>query len=74
MTDVRALSTRQFTRDFPKIRSEPLMVTDRGRVLGTWTPAQGKPKPVDFLKRVKEYCTAPLSFTFAQLLKEGKKR
>ena len=71
---MRALTTRRFTRDFSKVRHEALTVTDRGRVLGTRTPANKTPKRVDFFKRVQEDCAAPLPFTFAELLKEGKKR
>jgi hypothetical protein len=71
---MRALSTRKFTRDFSKVRSEPLTVTDRGEVVGVWTPAPKQLKPVDFLKRLKGYCKAPLPFTGADLLREGKKR
>ncbi len=74
VTDMRTLSTRRFTREFWKLRGEELAVTDRGRVVGTWTPASEKPQPIDYLKRVKSYCSAPLPFTGAELLRRGKKR
>jgi hypothetical protein len=74
MTDMRALSTWQFTRDFAKVRREPLTVTDRGQVLGVWTPHSNRPKPLDYFQRLKSYCKAPLPFTGAQLLRGGKKR
>ena len=37
-------------------------------------PAPAKPKPVDFLARAKGAFKEKLPFTFAELLKEGKKR
>lgn len=74
MTDMRSLSTRRFTRDFSKVRREALTVTDRGQIVGVWTPRPKAPQPVDYLKRVKSYCKSPLPFTGAQLLREGKKR
>jgi hypothetical protein len=74
LTKMRALSTGRFTREFSKLRRERLMATDRGRVVGSWTPADRKPKPLDYLERVKGYCSGPLPFTGTELLKEGKKR
>ena len=74
LSDMQAVSTRRFLRDFSRVRRNELTITDRGQVLGTWTPAAGKPRTVDYAKRVREYCSAPLPFTGAQLLKEGKKR
>jgi hypothetical protein len=71
---MRALSKRRFIRDFSKVKNEPLTVTDRGHVIGTWIPMSGKPKPINYYKRLKDYCSEPLPFTFAQLLREGKKR
>ncbi len=74
MSDVRALSTRQFQRNFARVRFEAITVTDRGRTVGTWLPAPKKPSPVNFAKRVREDFKTMLPFTGAQLLKEGKKR
>ena len=71
---MKTLATRNFTKAFAKYRREPCLVTDRGRVLGTWTPVAGQPKPVDFLKRLKHDFTQPLPFTGAQLLAESTMR
>jgi len=71
---MRALSTRRFTRNFAKVNGEPLTVTQRGKVVGVWMTAPKHPEPLDYLKRLKTYCKAPLPFTGAKLLKEGKKR
>ncbi len=71
---MRTLTARSLIRNFSKVRGEELEVTLRGKVLGTWKPAAKKNQPVDYLKRVKGYCSAPLPFTFAEILREGKKR
>jgi hypothetical protein len=71
---MRALTTRRFTRDFSKVRHEALTVTDRGKPIGTWQPAARKPKRVDFAQRARQDFKTKLPFTFAELLKEGKKR
>ncbi|HXP63508.1 MAG TPA: hypothetical protein VN829_23595 [Dongiaceae bacterium] len=68
------ISTRQFTREFRIVRTRPLQVTDRGEVLGTWTPAPSKPVPVDFEERARKDSAAAMPVSFAALLKEGKKR
>ena len=74
MADMRTLTIRRFTRDFSMVRSEPLTVTERGRPIGTWTPRPRKPEPVNFAKRARQDFKTKLPFTFAELLKEGKKR
>ncbi len=71
---MRTLTTRRFTRQFGKVRHEPLTITDRGRVVGTWTPAEKEIEPLDVMRRLKSYCSGPLPFTGAQLIKEGRKR
>ena len=71
---MRALNVREFTRDFSKVSGQPITVTRRGRPVGTWTPVPQKPEPVNFAKRVREDFKRKLPFTFAELLKEGKKR
>lgn len=72
--DMRTLTTRRFTRQFGKVRHEALTITDRGQVVGTWTPADQQPEPLDVMKRLKGYCSSPLPFTGADLIKEGRKR
>ena len=49
-------------------------MTSKGRLIDTWQPISQKLDRVNFAERVKEYCSAPLPFTFAELLKEGKRR
>jgi hypothetical protein len=68
------IGARRFTKEFRNVRTRPLQVTDRGEVLGTWTPAPFKPVPVDFEERAREYSAAAMPVSFAALLKEGKKR
>ena len=43
-------------------------------MIGAWQPVDKKLDQVNFAERVKEYCAKPLPFTFAKLLKEGKRR
>jgi hypothetical protein len=76
MSDMRTsqISTRRFTKEFRAVRSRPLEVTDRGEVLGTWTPAPSKSAPVDFKERARKDCAAIMPVSFAALLREGKKR
>lgn len=71
---VKTLTTHTFTRDFGKHKKGPCLVTSKGQLIGTWQPIAEKPDPVNFAERVKEYCSKPLPFTFAKLLKEGKRR
>jgi len=71
---MKAVLVRDFLRQFAKRRNEPLQVQQRGRVLGTWTPSQAPPEPVDVLARAKRSCNKKLPFTGAELLKAGKKR
>ena len=71
---VKTLTTHAFTRDFGKHKKGPCLVTSKGRVIGAWQPVTDQPTPVNFAERVKEYCAKPLPFTFAALLKEGKRR
>ena len=71
---VKTLTTHTFTRDFGKHKKEPCLVTSKGRLIGAWQPILEKPGPVNFAERVKEYCSKPLPFTFANLVKEGRQR
>ncbi len=71
---MKTVQAGEFTRHFRVHRREAAIVKDRRKVLGTWTPAPKAPKPVDFAARVREDFSQPLPFTFAALLKEGKKR
>ena len=68
------ISTRRFTKEFRTVRNRPLQVTDRGEVLGTWTPAPAKSVPVDFEERARNDSAAAMPVSFAALLREGKKR
>jgi hypothetical protein len=63
-----------FIRQFGIHHREAMLVTSKGRVIGAWQPVDKKLEEVNFAQRVKEYCAKPLPFTFAQLLKEGKRR
>jgi hypothetical protein len=74
IVNVKTLKTREFVLRFGKWRHEPLQVTHKGRVVGTWLPADKKLDEVNFAERVREYCSAPLPFTFAKLVKEGRRR
>ncbi len=56
------------------VRNRPLQVTDRGEVLGTWTPASSKSVAVDFEERARKDSVAAMPVSFAALLREGKKR
>jgi hypothetical protein len=71
---MKTLLTREFTRNFSTHRTQPCLVKDRGRVVGTWTPAMDHPEPIDFAARARKDFKKKLPFTFADLLKEGKKR
>jgi len=71
---MKTLRTREFTRQFSRYRTEACLVKDRDKILGTWTPAPGKPQPVNFAERVRKDFKQKLPFTFAELLKAGKKR
>jgi hypothetical protein len=69
------VSTRRFTKEFAAFRNRPVQVTDRGRIVGTWTPAPKRRKSIDFLARATEDSAGrKLPFTFAQMLRETKKR
>jgi hypothetical protein len=74
LTDMKTLSTRHFTREFSKVRHEPWVVTESGKVIGTWTPMREQPEAIDFAARVRLDFSKPLPFTGTQLLKAGKKR
>src|SRR5205823_1010663 len=50
---MKAVLVRDFLRHFAKRRNEPLQVHQRGKVLGTWTPNQATPDPIDVLARAK---------------------
>ena len=71
---MKTLTTREFAHQFGKRRHEPLVITHRGQIVGTWLPADQKLEAINFAERVKEYCTAPLPFTFAKLIKEARRR
>ena len=71
---MKTLLTRDFTRNFSAHRAELCVVKDRGRVIGTWTPAREEPEKIDFAERTRADFKKKLPFTFAELLKEGKKR
>ena len=68
------VSTRQFTKEFATWRSRSVQVTDRGHIVGQWTPASKQAERVDFLARATADTLGKLEFTGAQLLREGKKR
>jgi hypothetical protein len=71
---MKTIVIREFTREFKKHRNEVCQVEDRGKVLGTWTPAEEHPPRVDFAARLKKHFKKPLPFTGAQLLKESNAR
>jgi hypothetical protein len=68
------ISTRRFTKEFRTVRNRSLLVTDRGQVLGTWTPAVSKPVAVDFEKRARQDSSKSMPVSFADILRERKKR
>jgi hypothetical protein len=71
---MKTIVVREFTRAFATHRNEVCQVEDRGRIVGTWTPAgEGKPPKVDFMARLKKNFKKPLPFTGAELLKEHKR-
>jgi hypothetical protein len=76
MSDMTAaqISTRRFTKEFRTVRNRPLLVTDRGQVLGTWTPASSRSPVIDFEKRARQDSSNAMPVSFAQLLRERKKR
>ena len=77
MSDMSAivLPTRIFTKQFSSHRRHEVTVSDRGRIIGTWTPAGDDLPEIDFRARaLKSWGGKKLPFTGAQLLKEGKKR
>lgn len=69
---MKTIVIHEFIRQFA--RHMPALVKSRGQVIGQWTPVAKKPQPIDFAKRAKADCKEKLPFTFAELLKEGKKR
>lgn len=71
---MKTVQAGEFTRRFRVLRREAALVKDRNKLLGTWTPAPKKAKKVDFATRVREDFSHKLPFTFAELLKAGKKR
>jgi hypothetical protein len=70
----QTIGTRAFTKQFSRWKARAVQVTDRGRVLGVWTPAPKRPPSVDFLQRATEDSTGQAKETFAGMLAEGKKR
>ena len=71
---MKTVGTREFTRHFTALRHVACVVKDRGKAVGTWTPSPKAPPPVDIMARLKTYCSGPLPFTGAEILKKGKKR
>ncbi len=71
---MKTIVVNEFTRHFKRHKHEPALVKSRGEVIGQWVPVPSKPKPIDFLARAKSTFKEKLPFTFAELLKEGKKR
>jgi hypothetical protein len=63
-----------FTKRFSTLSHERLRVRSRKRIVGTWTPAEKTPPPLDVMKRLKQTFKRPLPFTGAALLKAGKRR
>jgi hypothetical protein len=69
------LPVREFTKRFTAHKNRIVQVSDRGRLIGTWTPARHQPAPVDFAARAAADCAGKkLPFTFSQMLQERKKR
>jgi len=69
------LTTRVFTKNFASHKRHAVQVADRGRIIGTWTPAGTEPPFVDFEARaLRDWGGKKLPVTAAQILKEGKKR
>jgi len=69
------LTTRVFTKHFASHKRHAVQVADRGRIIGTWTPASTEPPFVDFEARaLRDWGGNRLPVTAAQILKEGKKR
>jgi len=69
------LPIREFTKKFTAHKNRTVQVSDRGRLIGTWTPARSQPAPVDFAARAAADCAGKkLPFTFSQMLQESKKR
>jgi hypothetical protein len=71
---MKTILVYDFTRHFTRHKHEPALIKSRGRIIGQWSPSPKKPEPVDFAKRAMADCKEKLPFTFAELLKEGKKR
>ena len=67
------INTRRFAKEFRAVRTRPLQVTDRGVVIGVWTPSASRPVKVDFEARARKDSAAPMKVSFATILKEGKK-
>lgn len=68
------ISTRRFTKEFRSVRDRALIVTDRGQVIGAWTPARRKRAAVDFEKRARHDSSKAMPITFAEVLRERKRR
>jgi hypothetical protein len=69
------LTTRVFTKQFASHKRHAVQVADRGRIIGTWTPAGTEPPFVDFEARaLRDWGGKKLPVTAAQILKEGKRR
>lgn len=71
---MQTVSVNKFTRGFAPHRRKELLVTDRGRVIGTWTPVAATPQPVDIMARLHSYCSEPLPFAGAEIVKASRKR
>ena len=71
---MKTVLTRDFTKRFATLSHQPLQVSKRGRVVGTWMPATKPPPPLDVMKRLKRTFKHKLPFTGAELLKESNAR
>lgn len=73
---MQTISTRQFLDNFPKLShaGETLVVTSHGKRIGTYIPDNAPPPEVDFMARLKTYCTGPSPITGAELLKGERHR
>jgi hypothetical protein len=70
---VTVLPIREFTKKFTAHKNQTVQVSDRGRLIGTWTPAHHLPAPVDFAARAtSDSAGQKLPFTFSQMLQERK--
>ncbi len=75
MRRVGGVVFRIATKKFSDHKRHAVKVSDRGRIIGTWTPSSSEPEVVDFASRAaSDSGGKKLPFTFSQMLKEKKKR